>query len=80
LLIHGAAGSVGTIAVQLAVARGLTVIGTAAAGDLERVTALGATAIRYGQGWADRVRAVAPDGIDAVFDTSGAACWPNRSG
>jgi NADPH:quinone reductase-like Zn-dependent oxidoreductase len=67
LLIHGAAGSVGTIAVQLAVAQGLTVIGTAAAGDLERVTA-----IRYGQGWADRVRAVAPDGIDAVFDTSGA--------
>jgi NADPH:quinone reductase-like Zn-dependent oxidoreductase len=72
LLIHGAAGSVGTIAVQLAVAQGLTVIGTAAAGDLERVTALGAAAIRYGQGWANRVRAVAPDGIDAVFDTSGA--------
>jgi NADPH:quinone reductase-like Zn-dependent oxidoreductase len=72
LLIHGAAGSVGTIAVQLAVARGLTVIGTAAAGDLERVTALGAAAVRYGDGWADRVRAAAPDGVDAVFDTSGA--------
>jgi NADPH:quinone reductase-like Zn-dependent oxidoreductase len=72
LLIHGAAGSVGTIAVQLAVARGLTVIGTAAEEDLGRVAALGATAIRYGQGWADRVRAVARDGIDAVFDTSGA--------
>ena len=72
LLIHGAAGSVGTIAVQLAVARGLTVIGTAAEEDLGRVAALGATAIRYGQGWADRVRAVARDGIDAVFDPSGA--------
>jgi NADPH:quinone reductase-like Zn-dependent oxidoreductase len=72
LLIHGAAGSVGTIAVQLAVARGVRVIGTAAAGDLEGVTALGATAIQYGEGWADRVRAVAPDGVDAVFDTSGA--------
>jgi NADPH:quinone reductase-like Zn-dependent oxidoreductase len=72
LLIHGAAGSVGTIAVQLAVARGLTVIGTAAGDDLERVTALGATAVRYGEGWADRVRAVAPNGVDAVFDTSGA--------
>jgi NADPH:quinone reductase-like Zn-dependent oxidoreductase len=72
LLIHGAAGSVGTIAVQLAVAQGLTVIGTAAEDDLGGVTALGATAVRYGQGWADRVRAVAPDGIDAVFDTSGA--------
>jgi NADPH:quinone reductase-like Zn-dependent oxidoreductase len=56
LLIHGAAGSVGTIAVQLAVARGLTVIGTAAAGDLEHVTALGAVAIRYGDGRADPVR------------------------
>jgi NADPH:quinone reductase-like Zn-dependent oxidoreductase len=72
LLIHGAAGSVGTIAVQLAVARGLTVIGTAAEEDLGRVAAVGATPIRYGQGWANRVRAVAPDGIDAVFDTSGA--------
>jgi NADPH:quinone reductase-like Zn-dependent oxidoreductase len=72
LLIHGAAGSVGTIAVQLAVARGIMVIGTAAAEDLERVTALGATAVRYGEGWSDRVRALAPDGVDAVFDTSGA--------
>jgi NADPH:quinone reductase-like Zn-dependent oxidoreductase len=72
LLVHGAAGSVGTIAVQLAVARGITVIGTADAAELERVTALGATAVRYGKGWSDRVHAVAPDGVDAVFDTSGA--------
>jgi len=72
VLIHGAAGSVGTIAVQLAVARGATVIGTAAPGDLDRVTALGAAAVPYGDGWADRARAIAPDGVDAVFDTSGA--------
>ncbi len=72
LLIHGAAGSVGTIAVQLAVARGIAVIGTAAESDLERVVVLGAAAVKYGEGWADRVRAVAPDGVDAVFDTSGA--------
>jgi NADPH:quinone reductase-like Zn-dependent oxidoreductase len=72
LLILGAGGSVGTIAVQLAVARGVTVIGTAAEDDLERLTALGATAVRYGDGWAQRVRAAAPDGIDAVFDTTGA--------
>jgi NADPH:quinone reductase-like Zn-dependent oxidoreductase len=77
LLIHGAAGSVGTIAVQLAVARGITVIGTAAAADLEHVTALGAAAVRYGEGWADRVRAIAPDGVDAVFDTSGAGVLPD---
>lgn len=34
--------------------------------------ALGAAAVPYGDGWADRVRAIAPDGVDAVFDTSGA--------
>ena len=72
LLILGAGGSVGTIAVQLAAARGITVIGTAAEGDLERLGALGATAVRYGDGWADRVRAVAPGGVDAVFDAAGA--------
>ncbi|HEX3749567.1 MAG TPA: NADP-dependent oxidoreductase [Streptosporangiaceae bacterium] len=72
LLILGAGGSVGTIATQLAVARGLTVIGTAGLDDAERLSSLGATAVRYGDGWADRVRAAAPGGIDAVFDTTGA--------
>jgi NADPH:quinone reductase-like Zn-dependent oxidoreductase len=72
LLILGAGGSVGTIATQLAVARGLTVIGTAGPDDAERLSSLGATAVRYGDGWADRVRAAAPGGIDAVFDTTGA--------
>jgi NADPH:quinone reductase-like Zn-dependent oxidoreductase len=72
LLILGAGGSVGTIAVQLAAARGVTVIGTAAEGDLARLTGLGATAVRYGDGWADRVRAAAPGGVDAVFDAAGA--------
>ncbi|MEU9048503.1 MULTISPECIES: NADP-dependent oxidoreductase [unclassified Kitasatospora] len=72
LLVHGAAGSVGVIAVQLAAARGITVIGTAAERDLERVTALGAIAVRYGDGWVGRVKAAAPGGVDFVFDASGA--------
>ncbi|MGW7458379.1 NADP-dependent oxidoreductase [Streptomyces sp. NPDC054797] len=72
LLIHGTGGSVGAIAVQLAVARGITVIGTAAPADLERVSGLGAIAVPYGDGWAQQVRAVAPQGVDKVFDTSGA--------
>ena len=72
LLILGAGGSVGSIAAQLATARGITVVGTAADRDLNRLTALGATAVRYGDGWAGRVRAAAPAGVDAVFDTSGA--------
>ncbi|WP_042423034.1 NADP-dependent oxidoreductase [Streptacidiphilus anmyonensis] len=72
LLVHGAAGSVGFVAVQLAVARGITVVGTVGEKDIERVTALGATAVRYGDGWADRVRAAAPQGVDFVLDASGA--------
>ncbi|WP_431774007.1 NADP-dependent oxidoreductase [Streptomyces cucumeris] len=72
LLVHGAAGSVGFLAVQLAVARGITVIGTVGEHDVERVTALGATAVRYGDGWAQRVKAAAPQGVDFVLDASGA--------
>lgn len=72
LLVHGAAGSVGVLAVQLAAARGITVIGTVAERDIERVTALGATAVRYGDGWVERVAAVALDGVDFVLDASGA--------
>ncbi|MFI2762004.1 NADP-dependent oxidoreductase [Streptomyces echinatus] len=72
LLVHGAAGSVGFIAAQLAVARGITVVGTVSEHDIERVTALGATAVRYGDGWAERVTAAAPRGVDFVFDASGA--------
>ncbi|MEU9133407.1 NADP-dependent oxidoreductase [Kitasatospora sp. NPDC048540] len=72
LLVHGGGGSVGTIAVQLAVARGITVVTTAGDDDLGRLTELGAVAVRYGDGWADRVRAAAPQGVDRVFDTSGA--------
>lgn len=72
LLVHGAAGSVGVIAVQLAAARGVTVVGTVAERDLEHVTALGATAVRYGDGWAERVKAAAPGGVDFAFDASGA--------
>ncbi|WP_354638129.1 NADP-dependent oxidoreductase [Kitasatospora camelliae] len=72
LLVHGAAGSVGVIAVQLAVARGASVVGTVGEQDIELVSSLGATAVRYGDGWAERVRAAAPQGVDLVFDTSGA--------
>lgn len=71
LLIDGAAGGVGTIAVQIAVARGLTVVGTASEANHEYLRSLGAVPVQYGEGLADRVRAVAPKGIDASFDASG---------
>ena len=71
LLIHGAAGAVGTVAVQLAVARGARVIGTAGTDNQDYVASLGATATVYGDGLVERVRALAPDGIDAVLDVAG---------
>lgn len=72
LLLHGAGGSVGIIAVQVAAARGITVVGTVAEQDIERVNGLGAFAVPYGEGWVERVKAAAPDGVDFVFDASGA--------
>ena len=50
LVISGAAGGVGTAAVQLAVARGAAVIGTASAGNLDYLRSLGAAATTYGPG------------------------------
>ncbi len=72
LLIHGGAGSVGTLATQLAVARGVTVIATASPDDQDAIERRGATAVAYGDGWAQRVRGAAPNGVDAVLDAAGA--------
>ncbi len=77
LLINGAAGAVGTMAVQLAVARDARVIGTAAEANHEYLTSLGAIPTTYGPGLVDRVRALAPDGIDAVFDVAGRGALPD---
>lgn len=71
LLVHGAAGGVGTVAVQFAVGRGLKVIGTASDANHEHLRALGVIPVRYGDGLADRVREVAPDGVDAALDLAG---------
>ena len=78
VLIHGAAGAVGTVAVQIATARGATVIGTASEANHEYLRELGATPVQYGGGLIDRVRAVAPGGkIDAVFDAAGQGALPD---
>ncbi|WP_330174387.1 NADP-dependent oxidoreductase [Streptomyces sp. NBC_01498] len=77
LLVHGAAGSVGSMAVQLAVARGATVIGTASPANHDYVRLLGATPVAYGDGLVERVRAVTPKGVDAVFDTAGKGALPD---
>jgi NADPH:quinone reductase-like Zn-dependent oxidoreductase len=71
LLVDGAAGGVGGILVQVARARGLEVIGTASERNHARLRELGATPVLYGEGLADRVRAVAPSGVDAAADLAG---------
>jgi len=71
VVIAGAAGGVGSIAVQLAVRAGATVIGLASESNHEWLRAHGVTPVTYGDGVADRIRAAAPDGVDAFIDTVG---------
>ncbi|MFD4431099.1 medium chain dehydrogenase/reductase family protein [Nocardia sp. NPDC058497] len=71
VLVHGANGGVGSTLVQLARANGIHVIGTASARNAEAVRALGATWVDYRGDVPQQVRALAPDGVDAVFDHVG---------
>lgn len=73
VLVHAAAGGVGSLAVQLAKHAGARVIGTASERNHDHLRELGAEPVTYGDGLADRVRALAPEGVDAVFDTIGGA-------
>jgi NADPH:quinone reductase-like Zn-dependent oxidoreductase len=76
LLVNGAAGAVGSAAVQLARARGARVIGTASEANHDYLRSLGAEATTYGEGLAERVRAAAPDGVDAALDAAGGGALP----
>ncbi len=71
LLVHGAAGGVGLMAVQLAAVRGARVIGTASPRNHEQLRVLGAEPVTYGEGLTDRVRELAPAGVDAAIDLVG---------
>jgi NADPH:quinone reductase-like Zn-dependent oxidoreductase len=71
LLIHGAAGGVGAVAAQLAVARQARVIGAASEGHHEFLRSIGVHPVAHGDGLAGRVRVLAPDGVDAVLDCVG---------
>ena len=71
VLVHGAAGGVGSVTVQLARLRGARVIGTARVGNHDLLRSLGVEPVEYGPGLVDRVRALAPDGVDAAIDTVG---------
>ncbi|MGW9070370.1 NADP-dependent oxidoreductase [Streptomyces yangpuensis] len=71
VLIHSAAGGTGSFGVQIAVALGLRVIGTAGAHNHDYLRSLGAEPVLYGEGLADRVRELAPGGVDAALDFYG---------
>jgi NADPH:quinone reductase-like Zn-dependent oxidoreductase len=71
LLVGGAAGGVGVLVVQLAKLAGAGVIGTASEGTFEFLRQFGAEPVAYGPGLADRVRALAPDGVTAATDLFG---------
>jgi len=74
VLVHAAAGGVGSFAVQVAVARGARVIGTASAVNHEYLRSLGAEPTTYGDGLAERVRELG--GADLAFDAVGFGAIP----
>ena len=71
LFVNGASGGIGSTAVQLAVARGARVIGAASAANQNYLALLGAEPVVYGEGMVERVRAMAPDGVDVALDVVG---------
>ncbi|MEE2039378.1 NADP-dependent oxidoreductase [Nocardiopsis sp. CT-R113] len=71
VLVHAAAGGVGAFCVQIAVAKGARVIGTASERNHDFLRSLGAEPVVYGEGLVDRVRDLAPGGVDAVLDFVG---------
>ena len=71
LLVYGAAGGVGSLAIQLGRERGARVIGTTSERNADFVRGLGAEPVSYGDGVSERVRALTPAGVSAVADCVG---------
>ena len=71
LLVHGGSGGVGQAAIQFARRWGASVVATASRPNHERLTRLGAVPVAYGDGLLDRIRALAPAGVDVVLDAAG---------
>ena len=76
LLVSGAAGGIGSAVIQLARHRGITVIGTASTQKHGYLRELGAIPTTYGPGLAERVRELAPEGVDAALDLAGSGIIP----
>jgi NADPH:quinone reductase-like Zn-dependent oxidoreductase len=74
ILVHGAAGGVGTALLQLGKLAGLEMYGTASKYNHEIVSALGATPIDYRtEDFVERIHSLTGDGVDVVFDLIGGA-------
>lgn len=80
LVVLGAGGGVGSAALQFARADGLHALGVASESKRELVEELGGEFIASGDGWAERVRAASPGGVDAVLDTVGAELLDDAAG
>jgi len=76
LLVSGAAGGIGSAVIQFARLRGITVIGTASSQKHGYLRGLGAIPTTYGPGLAERVRELAPQGINAALDLAGSGIIP----
>jgi NADPH:quinone reductase-like Zn-dependent oxidoreductase len=76
VLINGASGSIGSAAVQFAVHRGARVIGAGSPATHDYLRSLGAEPVAYGPGMAERVRALAPGGVDLALDVAGSGVLP----
>ncbi|MGW3292136.1 NADP-dependent oxidoreductase [Streptomyces sp. NPDC001002] len=71
VVVSGAAGGVGSLAVQLARRRGATVIGVASERNHAWLKERGVVPVAYGKGVAERVRQAAGGQVDAFIDTFG---------
>lgn len=71
VVVSAAAGGVGSLVTQLLVLRGVDVVGIASEPNHDWLREVGARPVAYGDGLADRIRALAPDGVDALIDTFG---------
>ena len=71
VLVHNASGGVGQFAAQLARLAGARVIGSSSPRNHEHLRSLGVEAVSYGESLVEQVRALVPDGVDAVLDLVG---------